>query len=223
MNIIDPAAQTAPASTSPVPTQSGADKTKLNADFDFFIKMLSAQLKNQDPLDPQDPSEFTQQLVQFSSVEQQIGMNEKLEGLLKSQDSAANLTALNYLGRGVEFSGNQLALQDGQAGLLYSLKGQAESVEVEIRDSAGRSVRSLQGGTQLGDHALIWDGKDQAGNPVADGAYTYTLKALSGDKAIAFDSRSLGIVDRVGSNQNGLTVNVGALEISQSQILGVRG
>lgn len=160
--------------------QSSATSTqKLADDMDTFILMLTTQLQNQDPLDPQDSSEFTNQLVQFANVEQQIEQNENLENLIAVQ--LANLTAASasYIDRIVQAQSNQLPLQDGFAKFSYSLSGETGSTAIVIRDLTDNIVYSEVGQTSKGTHFVEWDGKDQFGNQLPDSIYKLEVTTIN--------------------------------------------
>ena len=201
---------------------AGASKDlgKLNANFDFFIKMLTAQLKNQDPLDPQDSSKFTEQLVQFSTVEQQIGTNDKLQQIL----DVSNLNAFNYVGRTVEMGGDSVILKNSQAGITYDLPQSAQNVELKIVNSLGQTLRSLNGGGQKGTHDIFWDGKDSNGTQLPDGSYKFEFVATRDDGAnVKSTPRVLGVVDRASRQDGAFVLNIGPRALDIKDVLAVRG
>ena len=132
--------------TSTLPqTETEAQRGALNEDFDDFLLLLTAQLQNQDPLEPQDSSEFTNQLVQFTQVEQQINSNEKLDTLVQLQDLSLTSIALGYIGMNVQIDGNEFSYKgNGSYEAFYTLPaGGAQSVEVKILDENNIEVASL--------------------------------------------------------------------------------
>lgn len=170
------------SSTSNVNAASTADSTKLNQDFDQFLTLLTTQLQNQDPLSPMDSSEFTNQLVQFSSVEQQIKSNTLLENLLSTQ--TLNMTALgvSFIGKDVEVEAKDFKFTSGKSSpLAYSLPSEATTGTVTIVDENGETVYSKAIDTASGRHEFTWDGKDNNGQPVASGTYTLKVAALTED------------------------------------------
>ncbi|MEX1146872.1 MAG: flagellar hook capping FlgD N-terminal domain-containing protein, partial [Sphingomonadales bacterium] len=141
----------------------------LAQDFDTFLTLLTTQLQHQDPLEPMDSKEFTQQLVSFSGVEQQIQANKNLEdviGKLASQDMAA---AVSYIGQDIIAMSDKASLRDGAAQWVYALEGGADDVDLTIKDGNGVTVRTLNGETDAGTHSLNWDGRDENGNQMPDG------------------------------------------------------
>ena len=167
---------------TPTPQSSNiAGGQSLSDTFDNFLLLLTTQLQNQDPLDPLDSNEFTQQLVQFSGVEQQIKMNEKLDLMIAGQAFNEAAQAVGFLGKLVEAEGNQVDLSGGKAPIAYDLESEADKVEILLANSAGRTVRTISGTTAAGRNELVWDGLDENGAPVADGAYTIQVRATKAD------------------------------------------
>jgi len=176
-----------------------------------FLKILTTQLKYQDPTAATDTNQFTQELVQFTQAEQQINTNTKLDTLISLQKGSSGATAaLGYIGKYVEITtDNQLPLQKSQSELAYTLPKDAQSVVITVQDSTGKTVAKLNGLTAKGLDRVAWDGKDSSGTVLADGAYTFNLAATDSDgKAITItDTRAVGYVTAVNSNSDG-TSNV---------------
>src|ERR1044072_5533234 len=103
------------SSSSSTSDSTGIDKNTLTGNFQTFLTLLTTQLKNQNPLDPLDTNQFTQQLVQFAQVEQQIKQNSQLETLISLEKSAQATTALAYVGSTVAIDGQTAALANGKA------------------------------------------------------------------------------------------------------------
>jgi flagellar basal-body rod modification protein FlgD len=144
---------------------------------DEFMNILIQQLKNQDPLNPMDSTQFTSQLTQFSTLEQLTNMNSTLDNVLAFQHSMQNASIANLIGRTVTVSGDTTNLNN-TADLSYELSNNAASVNISIYDGAGKLVATRDAGPQLkGDNKFIWDGKDTSGNQMPKGAYTFEVKA----------------------------------------------
>lgn len=158
-------------------SQASADRTRLSDNYDTFLVLLTSQLQNQDPLSPMDSAQFTQQLVQFSQVEQQIRTNEQLESLLSSYNAAAAGTALSYLGRSAVIASDTTNLVGGQAQWNYSLAADANDVAITVKDARGRIVRQAEGERAQGAHSFSWDGRDFYGNTLPDGVYSLSVTA----------------------------------------------
>src|SRR5215213_9555272 len=103
-------------------TNATRSESQLAANFDTFLLLLTAQLKNQDPLEPMDSNQFTQQLVQFSQVEQQIHSNKNLESLISLTKASGAADAVSYLGKTLTVTDGNAALMNGQANWAYALE-----------------------------------------------------------------------------------------------------
>ncbi len=180
--------------------------SKLNANFDFFLKMLTTQLQYQDPTSPADPSEFTKQLVQYSGVEQQVSTNKKLDQLLSKLGNSDAGALLGYLGRNVELSGSSLPLQNGEAAFKYKLTDVAKDISVNVTDENGILVRSFIGNKAAGTHEVKWDGKDDDGQPMPDGLYKLQITARDSKGQIMETTPS--IYGRVTGVENGASGSV---------------
>lgn len=146
---------------------------------DAFMKLLVAQLKNQDPLNPTDAKEFVTQLSQLTSVEQMTSMTDQLKSLQAATSTMAANQASGMIGKKIEADGKSLTLTDvGPTSSGFNLGAKAETVTVTINDSTGKTIRTMElGGQQMGLHAFSWDGKDDAGTRAGAGAYTMSVSA----------------------------------------------
>jgi flagellar basal-body rod modification protein FlgD len=160
-------------------TASIATKSK-SLDKDAFLRLLTTQLQNQDPLNPTDSTEFTAQLAQFSSLEQLSNVNETLNTLKLYEASINNAQAVGFIGKDIIANGNSIEKKGGQpVSCDYELPAAAKSVVVTIYDATGNFVRDYQKtALAAGKQSLTWDGRDRNGNTVADGAYTFEVQAL---------------------------------------------
>ena len=162
-------------------TEPNSGTTSLADTFDTFLALLTTQLQNQDPLNPMDSEKFTEQLVQFSEVEQSIATNTKLDSLIQLQSDNQLNSAVSYIGKTAEFVSDQLLLSQGSAVISYGLDSKAASATINIVDGNGRTVRVLDGETASGRHEIVWDGKDDTGADVADGVYNFSLSAVDAE------------------------------------------
>lgn len=203
--------------------QPGSSTTNLTETFDNFLTLLTTQLQNQDPLEPLDTNQFTEQLVQFANVEQAISTNTKLDQLIAAQGSNQLTGALDYIGKTVTVEGTGLDLVDGSATLAYDLSGAASSVTVLVVDALGQPVASLKGPSGTGSQEIVWDGKDDQGNQLPDGRYGFSVQALDGQgDPVALTQGSLGRVSGIELVNGEIILSVGSLQVSLSQILSVR-
>lgn len=194
------------ASLSQDIAQTQANSQKLSQDFDDFLVLLTTQLQNQDPLSPMDSTEFTNQLVGFSQVEQQINSNQKLEQLLGLQLASASTVSLGYVGMDVNFIGNETYF-DGthEPEIFYVLDETAAQSTIRITNSSGETVRTLNAEGNAGQHNITWDGKDDNGTTVPEGEYRIIVDALDSDgNAINTSTAVPGYVQGIEA-KNGVT------------------
>jgi flagellar basal-body rod modification protein FlgD len=150
--------------------------------FDTFLKLLTAQLQNQDPLNPAEGTEFTGQIAQFSSLEQQLASNKHLEDLANQADTDVQVLAVSYIGKEAMAEGNALYMaEDGQTlDFAYSLEKPSQVVTVEIVNAQTKEVvKSYQESGKPGDHALQWDGKLEDGENAPAGTYALKVSAVT--------------------------------------------
>ncbi len=159
-------------------TQAGTDQAELNEDLNRFLNLLVTQLQHQDPLDPMDANEFTSQLVQFASVEQQIYSNANLESLIGLQEVSQVASMVDYLNTTIQANGNTFYLEDSKAKFSYALEANAKETTITIMDEEGETVFTTSGEPEIGYHEYEWDGRDSNGNLVEDGVYGVTVSAL---------------------------------------------
>lgn len=201
-------------------------KDKLAKDLNSFLTLLTSQLKNQDPLSPMDSSEFTNQLVQFAQVEQQIGMNDNLTNLIGLTQASIASNAVNYMGTTIEGESKQVPLQDGKLKAAYGLSAEAKQVTVVVRNEAGDIVYSrpmnAAGEKSQGVHSFEWDGKDANGNQLPDGPYSLSVTALGGDeKPVENYVTAFGRVTGVTTINGATVLLIGKVGIPVDSVLSV--
>ncbi len=145
--------------------------------FDTFLSLLTTQLKNQNPMDPLDTNQFTQQMVQFTSVEQQLKTNEFLEALTLSASNGANTEAVAFIGKNISASGANASLSGGGASWNFTASRSAPETSISIRDANGNVVFTEDVSLASGNGQYVWDGKDNAGNQLTDGNYSISIAA----------------------------------------------
>ena len=191
----------------------------LGQNMDTFLTLLTTQLKNQDPLAPQDSTQWVTQLVQFSSVEQQIHQRESLEALVNFQLAWQATNAVGYIGKSVEADGAHVYLKDGSADIRYSLDEDAGVATVTIKDSTGKTVRELPVAKTKGAHTVTWNGKDKDGVALDDGFYTVSVKATKGqDVAVGATTKFSGVVDSVENVAGQVLLHVGSAKLAVGDI-----
>jgi flagellar basal-body rod modification protein FlgD len=202
---------------------AAASQTRLADDFDNFLKLLTAQLANQDPLDPLDSNEFVEQLVSFTGVEQAVNTNQNLENMIDLFKSGQTASAVSYLGTTVETAGNAIRLTDGQAPFHYSLPESAKSTSITVADASGSVVFSGEGQTTAGEHELIWDGRNFNGVLQEDGIYTLKVSALDNNGGlIPTSTRISGQVTGIETIDNSIMLTVNGAQVPIEDISKVR-
>jgi len=182
--------------------------------FDNFLLLLTKQLQHQDPLSPLDTNEFTQQLVQFTGVEQQIGMNQRLDDLIALQIGNHAIGALDFLNTSVEAASSDIWLGNGESTITYNLASTASLAQMTIRDADGKVVRTLDIDRNAGSHTVTWDGTDNDGADMPDGIYSVEVTAVDGDAApIKAVTGFRGTVSGVELNGGDIWLSIGDLRV----------
>jgi flagellar basal-body rod modification protein FlgD len=174
----------APASTAAAATGTtgtGADSQMIASNFTTFLQLLTTQLKNQNPLDPLDTNQFTQQLVQFAQVEQQMKSNDQLSSLVAIEKSAQTTTALAYVGANVVVDGATTAVANGSGTWSFNVTKPA-TASIVIKDSTGATAYTGSFSVNPGNQKFQWDGKGNDGKQWPDGNYTLSATALDASK-----------------------------------------
>lgn len=154
----------------------------LNSDFDDFLLLLTAQLQNQDPLDPTDSAEFTNQLVQFSQVEQQINTNDRLDALISQQLTTSVGQSVGFIGNDITYQSVELPWDGSNSvSASYVLPEGVFEASINIRDEQGELVFSSDISSASGLNEFVWDGTNDGGEPVDPGSYNFTIDALYSD------------------------------------------
>ena len=189
-----------------------------------FLKLLVAQVQNQDPLNPMDSTGFTAQLAQFSSLEQLQNVNDQLSNIGSSQASLNNSQAVDYIGKTVVASGSSTQVSNGAAEKLkFDLGADATSVNVDMYDSTGNFIRSIENGPMnKGPQTTAWDATDLNGQTVPDGVYTFQVMAIDANqKAISTSTYTTGLISGVNFKDGSAYLLAGDLEIPMSSIISV--
>jgi len=190
-------------STSTGTSQSATARASLATNMDTFLKLLTTQLSHQDPLSPMDSTQFTNQLVQYSSVEQEININSNLEKMLTTNNSVSMASAVGYIGTTVTGVASSLPLQDGSSQFSYTTPSGANKVTAILSDSSGNIVRAMSLDSSTGTHTTTWDGTDSYGSQLKDGAYSVKLTAtLSDGSTQDMDASVWGKVTSIGMDSS---------------------
>ena len=204
-------------------TSSLASSRQSIADnFDSFLSLLTTQLKNQNPLDPLDTNAFTQQLVQFTGVEQQLKTNDFLAAMMASTQIASNSQAVGYIGKVVTASGVKSELVEGSAAWHFATAKDA-TITVTVKDASGNSVFTKQGSVKSGESVFNWDGIGSDGKQKPDGSYSIQIEARDGDgKLIDVATEMTGEVTGIDLSGTEPVLIVGTARVNLSAILSVR-
>ena len=184
-----------------------------------FLKLLVTQLKNQDPLNPLDNAQLTSQLAQMSTVTGIEKLNTALQALVSQSGAGQALQAASLIGRSVLVPGSELVGGNGPVPFAVDLPSSAGSVKVTVSDAAGNMVRSYaMGAMSQGLHDVAWDGKNDAGQTVASGAYQFHVLAMNG-------AASVGAAGLVYSQVASVTQGSGgvSLDLASGQSIALSG
>lgn len=192
---------------------------------DEFLTLLITQLKNQDPTNPMDHAQFTQQMAQFSSLEQLMNINENLGSLQVATNATNSAQAVNMIGKEVKAEGDNVHVSAGIASpISFELGQAADSVVISVEDPYGNVIRTIEEGTMSsGPHTVKWNGKDELGTPLEDGLYKYTVSASDTEGTpVEVSTFTRGVVSAV-SFENGVGyIHIGDLKYMLSEILEVK-
>lgn len=219
MSYIDSINQAATASQS---TNSSENSDEVLGKQDF-LTLLVAQLQNQDPLNPDDPTEFTAQLAQFSQLEQMFNLNESVDSMAASLEGSDEMAALQTIGKDVVYETASFNYDGSDVEVGYTLDGLASDVKLHLQLN-GTTIKTLTGEElTAGNHFITWDGTTDSGQQAPIGDYTIVLEAKAGEgDSVAASPLIKSEVTGVNLNGSfGGTLVTTAGEISFSSILGV--
>jgi flagellar basal-body rod modification protein FlgD len=199
MTAVAPISTTGTASST---VSTALDNTEIASNFTTFLQLLTTQLKNQNPLDPLDTNQFTQQLVQFAQVEQQMKSNDQLSSLVSLEKSAQASTALAYVGATVVVDGSTAALTNGSATWNLNVT-KPSTATITIKDSTGQNVFTGTAGVNPGTQTFTWDGRGNDGRIWPSGNYTLTATAVdASNQSVAISTEVQAVVDSVDLSQS---------------------
>lgn len=214
-------AATTPASSTSSSSSSSSSNNTIAGNFTEFLQLLTTQLKNQNPLDPLDTNQFTQQLVEFAQVEQQLKSNDELSTLVTLQQTAQQTQALGFVGSTVTVDGSTTALKNGSASWSFNMPKPA-TAQFTITDSTGQTVYSASGTAQAGLQTFPWDGHDTNGKQLPDGNYKLSITAVDASgQTVAVSPEVQGVVDSVDLTQTPPLLSIGGQNFTINQIKGI--
>jgi len=200
MTTVSPISTTGTTGASSV---SGAlDNTEIASNFTTFLQLLTTQLQNQDPLSPLDTNQFTQQLVEFAQVEQQMKSSDQLTSLVALEKSAVASTALAYVGATVVVDGSTAQLTNGTANWSMNVT-KPSTATITIKDSTGQNAFTGTVAVNPGTQAFTWNGRGNDGRLWPDGSYTLTATAVdANNQSVAISTEVQATVDSVDLTQD---------------------
>jgi flagellar basal-body rod modification protein FlgD len=216
--------------TTPLPasSSSGSSASATNAlasqqiagNFQSFLTLLTTQLQNQNPLDPLDTNQFTQQLVEFAGVQQQLNTNDSLATLVSLQQTAQSTQALGFVGKTAVVDGSTTALASGGTAAWELNVPSASDVNITITGSNGQTVFSGTYSVPAGNNQpFSWNGQGNDGTQWPAGNYTMTATAKdSSNNSVAVTTQVLGVVTSVDLTQSPPLLTIGGKTYTVSQI-----
>jgi flagellar basal-body rod modification protein FlgD len=214
------AAPTSGAATNSSPAQAAATAATpaLAGNFNDFLKLLTTQLQHQDPTSPLDPNQFTQELVQFASVEQQINTNTSLSTMISLQQTQQAASALTFLGATVAVSGATTQLANGTASWSYSV-AQPATATINISNASGQVVYTTSQSVQPGAQTFSWNGVDSQGTTWPSGTYKISVSAVGANSQnVPVTTGVQGVVTGVDVSQTPPALTVGGQSYPLNQI-----
>jgi flagellar basal-body rod modification protein FlgD len=215
-------------STTSSSTSTSSSSTTVNKN--DFLKLLIAQMKNQDPLNPMDGTQYVAELAQFSSLEELQNMNDNLTTNINANytltQSINNTLAANMIGKEVKVTASDVTYSDQTSTTIgYTLPSTAADVSLTISNSDGTVVRTMSNlSTSSGDHDITWDFTDDNGSTLPTGTYTYAISATnSSGTSLTTSLYKVGTVDAINYSSSGTTFSIDGTDYSLSDVLGILG
>jgi flagellar basal-body rod modification protein FlgD len=224
-----PSATTAPSvvsGTTPLPAGSSSSSNtnalasqQIAGNFQTFLQLLTTQLQNQNPLDPLDTNQFTQQLVEFAGVEQQLNANDQLKTLVSLQQTAQSTQALQFVGKTAVVNGNTNSLTNSTATWDLNVPS-SSNLTVSIANSAGQTVFTGTYSANAGNNQpFTWDGKGNDGTQWPDGQYKLTATAADANgNSVGVTTQIQGVVSSVDLTQSPPLLTIAGQTYTVNQI-----
>jgi flagellar basal-body rod modification protein FlgD len=216
------------ATTNAVDTSTTKTTDSVQADQDKFMKLLVTQLQNQDPLNPMDNAAMTSQLAQLSTVTGINKVNSTLESLRTDIASTQSSTAISLIGKGILVEGKGIELnsstdKDGKTTSSsvfgIDLPSDAQLVNIEIKDSTGKTVRNMSmTDAEAGTYPITWDGTTDAKTDAKAGSYTFTVTATNAGKSVTATPLQLAAVASVSTGSGGVKLNTSLGHFAMSDV-----
>ncbi len=217
--------QVSPGNAASTPQNDNSVKARNEAALgkQDFLTLLVAQLQNQDPMNPDEPTEFTAQLAQYSSLEQLFNLNDSMADMAQAVKNSDQLATLGTIGKDVVYFDSKLNYSGGGAEIGYKLDSPASAVKVFIKQN-GATIKVIEGeGLDKGNHFLTWDGTTQTGQAAPQGEYEIVVSAVSGNgETVAAAPLIKSEVTGIDlSGEGGGTLETAAGSTSYAEILGI--
>jgi flagellar basal-body rod modification protein FlgD len=216
-----------PVTTSPAAAPAAASTTapnslaSLSSNFSDFLNLLMTQLKNQDPSSPMDANSFTSELVEFSSVEQQINTNASLNTLIQLTQAGDVSQATAVVGKQVMVQSTQMPLQNGSGTLVFNANSPGPAT-ITVKNAAGGTLQTATVNATQGQNVWTWNGMGLGGQTMPDGAYTVTVtNGASGAAATALPFTVVGTATGVSTANNVVNLQLGALSVPFANVVSV--
>jgi flagellar basal-body rod modification protein FlgD len=222
-NVSTTTSSTSSASSTAQAANSSASQ-QLAGNFDEFLQLLTTQLQNQNPLDPLDTNQFTQQLVEFAGVEQQINMNTNLQTLISMQQTSEATSALQLVGSTVTVGGQTATLSNatGSSAIWNLTAASPATANLTITNSSGQTAFTGTMALNAGSQSFSWNGMGSNGQTWPDGTYNLTVTATGANgQTVNVSSQVQGVVSAVDTNVNPPTLTVGGQTVQISQVTSI--
>lgn len=202
---------------------SAGASTQLAGKFQDFLHLLMTQLQHQDPTSPMDTNQFTTQLVQFASVEQQIDANSSLTSLIQLTQAGEMMQGSSIVGKRVEVASDKLSLQNGSATLRFATAS-SQPVVIDVYSSAGTKIAETTLRSAQGSNSWTWNGHDANGNQMSDGTYKVTVRDVASDGTTSAQAFTVvGTATGVQKSGNAVKLQLGAQSVDFSAVQSVLG
>jgi flagellar basal-body rod modification protein FlgD len=222
-NVSTTTSSTSSASSTAQAANSSASQ-QLAGNFDEFLQLLTTQLQNQNPLDPLDTNQFTQQLVEFAGVEQQINMNTNLQTLISMQQTSEATSALQLVGSTVTVGGQTATLSNatGSSAIWNLTAASPATANLTITNSSGQTAFTGTMALNAGSQSFSWNGMGSNGQTWPDGTYNLTVTATGANgQTVNVSSQVQGVVSAVNTNVNPPTLTIGGQTVQISQVTSI--
>jgi len=204
------------------PSSLAGPRKTIAGNFDTFLTLLTTQLKNQNPMSPLDTNQFTQQMVQFTSVEQQLKTNEYLKTLALSTQNSTNTGAVAFIGKQITAEGSATQMVNSKASWGYSLDRDAAQATFSIRDNAGNVVYTEAKSLDAGKGQFTWNGRSSTNAALPDGEYSITIDARDSKGVyIPVSTEMAGVVSSIDLSGSEPVLIIGEAKVKLSSITSV--